>query len=119
MSIDISQINQPLLFQTIQLAIEDSMASALKSELVKQMLDYEQQNDRLKAELEQVKAALNEVAECRNLTLLGCSEYDDSDGWNEGPHTVERAHQLGAYRAFNQCADIADSALAKLQGSKE
>ena len=74
MSIDISQINQPLLFQTIQLAIEDSMASALKSELVKQMLDYEQQNDRLKAELEQVKASLAEYMNRENEPLQGSNK---------------------------------------------
>ena len=70
-------------------------------------------------ELEQVKAALKEISECRDQTLLGCSEYDDSDDWNAGSHTVERAHQLGAYRAFNQCASIADEALQPTGSNKE
>ena len=61
------------------------------------------------AEIERLRAALKGISECDGQTLLGCApehEYEP-DLYPE----EERAHQYGAYKAFNQCAAIAKAAL--------
>ena len=49
--------------------------------------------------------ALEEIADCKGLTLLGSAA------------NVEKAHEMGAVKAFNQCAAIAAEALAKAKGT--
>ena len=62
-----------------------------------------------KYRIEELEAALKGISECDGQTLLGCApehEYEP-DLYPE----EERAHQYGAYKAFNQCAAIALAAL--------
>jgi hypothetical protein len=53
------------------------------------------------AEIERLKAALRAIVEMQDKTLLG-----GADCRNE-----EHAHQVGANKAFQQCADMASQAL--------
>ena len=53
-----------------------------------------------------LKAALQEVANCQGQTLLG--EFCNTD------NDLDRQHQIGANKAFDQCADIAATAIADL-----
>jgi hypothetical protein len=65
-----------------------------------------------------VAGAAQCVAECEGQTLIGCapeSEYDPVTT----PSNEQRAHEYGAYKAFNQCAGMIKPALAKLQEQKD
>ena len=65
--------------------------------------------ERLQARVEALEGGLTQIAASRDMTLLGCSpdnEYPDCSA------DEEKAHQYGAVKAFNQCADIADATLA-------
>jgi len=66
------------------------------------------------AEIERYRAALEEIAANKDMTLLGCAphnEYMETSSADE-----EAAHQYGANKAFNQCADIARAALKESGG---
>ena len=68
----------------------------------------------LKTRNTKLREALNAIVACKGQTLLGCApdnEYSPGSRPDE-----ERAHEYGAYKAFNQCADIA---LAAVQGEDD
>ncbi len=68
--------------------------------------------DALTERNKKLEDALRHISANRDMTLLGCSpdnEYPDC------PAGEESAHQYGAVKAFNQCADIADKAIAELE----
>jgi len=73
------------------------------------------QYQRLTARVEALEGGLTQIAASRDMTLLGCSpdnEYPDCSA------DEEKAHQYGAVKAFNQCADIADATLAATEQEK-
>jgi hypothetical protein len=57
-------------------------------------------------EITKLRNALELIAECAGMTLLGeyCTDVDSE---------LDKQHQIGANKAFNQCASIAQNALNK------
>lgn len=61
-----------------------------------------------------VKVAAEAVKACEGQTLIGCapeSEYDPVTT----PSNEQRAHEYGAYKAFNQCAGFVYIALKAVE----
>ena len=52
--------------------------------------------------------ALEAIAGQENMTLLGCAPDNE---YPNVPDDEMRAHEYGAYKAFNQCAAIAKEAI--------
>jgi len=64
--------------------------------------------DRLQAKVAELEGALTEIEESGGMTLIGCCDhYGNCDCGSLG----ERAHEYGAYKAFNQSAQTARAAL--------
>ena len=57
---------------------------------------------------EKMRDALKEIAANENMTLLGCAPNNE---YPNCPKDEQKAHEYGAYKAFNQCAAIAKHAL--------
>ena len=75
----------------------------------------QQEIERLKernALLEEVAAAAEAVSLCKGQTLLGCAPDND---YPNVPDDEMKAHEYGAFKAFNQCASIVKPALDKLK----
>jgi hypothetical protein len=91
----------------------------LKSELQKLHTDYthvirekdkiiERQEERI-ARLEE---ALQAIAECKDKTLLGCN-HAEADAYHGINGDCCKSHEIGANKAFNQCAVTAENALSR------
>ena len=55
-----------------------------------------------------LEGALREIKESGGMTLIGCCDHY---GYCDCGGLGERAHEYGAYKAFNQSAQIAEAAL--------
>ena len=69
---------------------------------------------RLITDLRKARETLLEIAQCKGMTLLGQS--DDHIYIPKAYPEEERAHEIGACKAFNQCAAIAKDALPPEEG---
>lgn len=70
-------------------------------EIVAWVHAIEDKRDAFEARVAELEGALGLIAAMKNMTLLGSDP------------NPETSHQLGANKAFNQCAEIAQNALAK------
>lgn len=64
---------------------------------------------KLEARCQRMKEALEGIENLKTQTILGPSALDD------GSETFEGCHEIGAHKAFQNCADIARSALAEVE----
>lgn len=62
-------------------------------------------------EAEKYKEALEAIARLEGLTLLGCAD-EDCDSYPHCDEREKRAHERGAWRAFNEAAGIAKYAIS-------
>ncbi len=68
--------------------------------------------------VKQQAEALERIKEMAGMTLLGTDD-EEPGGYCQGSNpSAERAHQLGAAKAFDQASRIAKHALAHLNGEK-
>lgn len=75
-------------------------------------LDLADRMGELEAQLKMLRGALNEITECGGKTLLGGTLEILVRDYPRREPTTEFAHELGAARAFADCANMAKKALA-------
>ena len=66
--------------------------------------------------VKELKGALERIKEMEGMTLLGTDGQEPGGYYPGGNPSAERAHELGAAKAFDQASMAAKTALSRLNG---